>query len=92
MNRRSFIKLGSLASVPLILDSCKSKSSSGERDFEIKVESLHSIGHKLTSGFDFSKFPKKQLQTEYLIVGGGVAGFSALTKLNKHDAIGRGIG
>ncbi len=87
MNRRSFIKLGSLASVPLILQSCHSKTSAGEQDFEIKVESLHTIGHKLTSGFDFSKYPKKQLKTEFLIVGGGVAGFSALTKLKGREAI-----
>lgn len=87
MNRRTFIKLGGLASVPFILESCKTTPNTPSSAYEIKVESLHTIGHKLTSGFDFSKYPISELSTEYLIVGGGVAGFSAQTKLRAKDSI-----
>lgn len=87
MNRRTFIKLGGLASVPLLLESCQGKKTSNEASYEIKVDSLHTIGHKLTTGFDFSKYPLEKKATDYLIVGGGVAGFSALTKLRNKDCI-----
>jgi hypothetical protein len=87
MKRREFIKLSSLASIPLIANSCTGKISDGKENYKIKVESLHTIGHKLTSGFDFSKYPSQELTTDYLIVGGGVSGFASLCKLKEKDAI-----
>ncbi|MEZ4936597.1 MAG: FAD/NAD(P)-binding protein [Crocinitomicaceae bacterium] len=87
MQRRKFIKLSGLAAVPLVLESCKSGYTGKPLDYEIQVESLHTIGHKLTSGFNFSRYPTEKLATDYLIVGGGIAGFSALTKLKGKDRL-----
>lgn len=87
MNRRTFIKLGGLGAIPVLTQSCGSDSAHSDSDFEIKVESLHTIGHKLTNGFDFTKYPTENIETDYLIVGGGVSGFASLCKLKDKNAI-----
>lgn len=87
MKRRKFIKLSGLASMAMLTNSCNRSEESLANSFEIDVESLHTIGHKLFSGFDFSKYPIEEKNTDFLIVGGGISGFSSLCKLKEKDAV-----
>lgn len=83
MKRRKFLKISSLASLPLILKSCD--WASGNSDFPIKVYTDVHIGHLI---FESTTFPKGELiSTEILIVGGGVAGLSAANHLREEDFI-----
>ncbi len=81
MERRKFLKISSLASLPLILKSCD--WSTPERDFPVTVYTDIHTGHLI---FKSSTFPKADsITTETLIVGGGVAGLSAANALKGQD-------
>lgn len=81
MERRKFLKISSLATLPLILQSCDWAES--ENGFPITVYTDIHTGHLI---FKSSTFPKEEvISTETLIVGGGVAGLSAANQLREKD-------
>lgn len=81
MERRKFIKISSLATLPLLLKSCDWPDT--ESSFPISVYTDIHTGHLI---FKSSSFPQKESQTtKTLIVGGGVAGLSAANQLENKD-------
>ena len=81
MERRKFIKLSSLATLPIILQSCDWGSDSN--GFPITVNTDIHAGHLI---FKSQGFPKTEsISTETVIVGGGIAGLSAANHLKETD-------
>ncbi len=73
MTRRDFLKLSSLALLPVL--SCQNSSSEKTKKYPISIHSDMKIGHLV---FQSQFFPISQtIEREYLIVGGGVAGVGA---------------
>jgi len=82
MDRRHFVKLSALGSVALTgcLDIENKKTA---LDFPIHASSNMETGHKIMKAVSI---PSTQtLQTETLIIGGGIAGLSAANALNSND-------
>ena len=78
MKRRDFIQISSLSLAALLVEGCEVS-----REFDIEFKSDLSVGHL---AFESRQFPTtKKLNTEYLIVGGGIAGMSAAFKLRDQD-------
>jgi monoamine oxidase len=78
MKRRDFIQISSLSLAALLTEGCEVSG-----DFDIEFKNDMSVGHL---AFESGEFPiTKNLQTEYLIVGGGIAGMSAAYKLRHKD-------
>lgn len=78
MKRRDFIQISSLSLASLLVEGCEVRS-----DFDIEFKNDMSVGHL---AFESHQFPvTKKLDTEYLIVGGGIAGMSAAYKLKDKD-------
>lgn len=78
MNRRDFIQISSMSLAALLTEGCE---ESGAYDIEFKNDM--SVGHL---AFESHKFPiTNKLKTDYLIVGGGIAGMSAAYKLRDKD-------
>ncbi len=82
MNRRTFLKLSSLALLPW---SCTTPELINY-DFPIKVLSDHHIGHLLWKSHFFPT-QKKVKKHDVLIVGGGVSGISATYQLQDKDFV-----
>jgi protoporphyrinogen oxidase len=81
MERRKFLKISSLATLPLILKSCDWGEIDGQ--FLITVYTDIHTGHLI---FKSSTFPKTELlTTNTLVVGGGVSGLSAANQLGNKD-------
>ena len=81
MKRRKFIQLSTLASLPLILKSCDWASE--EHSFGITVHTDIHTGHLI---FESRGWPiAGELNTETLIVGGGIAGLAAASQLKGRD-------
>ncbi len=84
MKRRDFIQISSISLATLLVDGCEASGG-----FDIEFKSDMSVGHLTFSSHSTSaggEFPiTKKLQTEYLIVGGGIAGMSAAYKLRDKD-------
>jgi protoporphyrinogen oxidase len=77
MDRRKFVKTGTLLSIPFILKSCN--WATDKKIYSVEVQSDASTGHIL---YDSQKFKREHvLETEYLIVGGGIAGMTAACQL-----------
>lgn len=81
MERRKFLKISSLVTLPLILKSCD--WAEVDNDFPITVYTDIHTGHLI---FKSSEFPKQEtISIETLVVGGGVAGLSAANELKDRD-------
>ena len=85
MNRRDFMQISSLSLASLLVEGCESTYR-----FEIEFKNDMSVGHLAFDSHPASpaggQFPiTKKLNTEYLIVGGGIAGMSAAYKLRDKD-------
>lgn len=78
MKRRDFIQISSLSLAALLVEGCEVSNK-----FDIEFKSDLSVGHL---AFEGQQFPTtKKLNTEYLIVGGGIAGMSAAYQLRNQD-------
>lgn len=76
MNRRDFIQISSLSLATLLVEGCEP-----EQAFDIAFKNDMSLGHLV---FESQSFPiTKSIQTDYLIVGGGMAGLSAAYQLRE---------
>jgi protoporphyrinogen oxidase len=74
MDRRNFIQISSLSLAALLVDGCEP-----DQNFDIEFKNDMPFGHLV---FESQSFPiTKSLQTDYLIVGGGIAGLSAAYQL-----------
>ena len=84
MNRRDFLKYGALTLSPIVLklahDATQAVPTSS---FEVEVLSDAAVGHILRESQQYSKGATKQ--TDYLVVGGGIAGLSAAYELRDQD-------
>lgn len=85
MKRRDFIHISSLSLAALLVEGCEVSNN-----FDIEFKNDMSVGHLAfeshpasPAGGQFSI--TKKLVTEYLIVGGGIAGMSAAYKLKDQD-------
>lgn len=83
MKRRKFIQLTSLASLPLILKSCDWATDTPV--FGITVHTDIHTGHLIFESRDWPV--ANSLNTETLIVGGGIAGLAAASQLKGRDFI-----
>jgi len=78
MKRRNFIQISSLSLAALLVDGCDVSE-----EYDIEFLNDMAVGHL---AFESHQFPiTKNLKTEYLIVGGGVAGMSAAYQLRDKD-------
>jgi protoporphyrinogen oxidase len=83
MNRRCFVHLSALALAGLASCDIKKSDDNIRIKFPIKVQSNRQNGHKLRVASDWSI--AKKIESEYLIVGGGIAGLSAAYQLRQKD-------
>lgn len=84
MNRRDFMKFGALALSPVLVKYLNDwTKGTVENDFEIEILSDAGVGHILWESKDYPV--GESLKTEYLIVGGGIAGLTAAYELRKED-------
>lgn len=81
MKRRLFIRISMLALSQGIYGSCNQK----KRSYNIRVFSDMEFGHLLKDGHSFQKGP--QIQTNTLIVGGGISGMTAAYHIRDTDFI-----
>jgi protoporphyrinogen oxidase len=78
MNRRDFIQISSLSLAALLVDGCNPTD-----DYDIEFKNDMAIGHLV---FESHNFPvTRNLQTDFLIAGGGIAGMSAAYQLRNQD-------
>lgn len=84
MNRRDFMKFGALALSPILIKYLNDwTEGTVENDFEIEILSDAGVGHIL---WESKTYPKgEKLKTDYLIVGGGIAGLSAAYELREEN-------
>lgn len=82
MNRRLFIKISSFSLLPLLNDGCRQRDKTG---FEITVHNDMPVGHLTHESNDYTTGDK--LQTDFLVIGGGLAGLSAAYELRDKDYI-----
>jgi protoporphyrinogen oxidase len=83
MNRRNFIKISGLASLS-VLSECYHKRAF-YKNYNINIKSDIHTGHLI---FESQKFRHaKALQTDFMIVGGGIAGITAAYQLRNEKFI-----
>ena len=78
MNRRGFIQISATALLPILLGIFPRRSSTN-KIYSLEVLSNRSFGHLLRESS--STLPTSEIETDYIIVGGGVAGVAAATRL-----------
>lgn len=81
MNRRGFIQISSVALLPLLLGVFP--NTNPRKKYSIRVLSDRSFGHRLRGAMESE--PTEFLETDIVIVGGGIAGVSAATYLKDQD-------
>ena len=82
MNRRSFLRLSSLALTGILTQSC---NPAGSKAYDISIKSDMQLGHLI---FESASFPEGNIfSTDYLVVGGGVAGLSAACQIHNRDFV-----
>ena len=86
MNRRTFIKLSSLALTGILTQSCDSTSEKPNSQlYDISINSDMGAGHLLLNS---AAMPAgNTLFTDYLVVGGGISGLSAACQLRDLDFV-----
>ena len=86
MNRRTFIKLSSLALAGILTQPCDSTSDkSNPQAYEISIKSDMRAGHLI---LDSAALPTgNTFSADYLIAGGGISGLSAACQLRDRDFI-----
>lgn len=86
MNRRTFIRLSSLALAGILTQSCDSTSEKPNSQlYDISINSDMRAGHLL---LDSAAFPAGHtFSTDYLVVGGGISGLSAACQLRDRDFV-----
>lgn len=78
MKRRDFIQISSLSLAALLVDGCNTT-----REYNVEFLNDMAVGHL---AFESNQFPiTKNLQTKFLIVGGGIAGMTAAFQLRNRD-------
>ncbi len=82
MNRRGFIQISSVALLPILLGIFP-RSSGNKKRYSISVKSNRSFGHLLRKLS--AEKPVRERTTDYVIVGGGIAGLAAATQLSGKD-------
>lgn len=84
MNRRDFVKFGALALSPVVLKYLNEATTPNPAaSFDIEVLSDAGVGHVL---WESKTYPRgTNLETDTLIVGGGMAGLSAAYQLRNQD-------
>ena len=81
MDRRDFFKLSSLVLLAPLLGNCGRLT---KNNFPIEVKSNRSFGHQIFSQLQ-NAGTSAPIKTNYLVVGGGIAGLAAAVKLKKED-------
>ena len=82
MKRRSFIKLSSFALTGVLTQSYNPTDS---QIYDISIRSDMQLGHLI---FESTSFPEGNIfSTDYLIVGGGIAGLSAACQIRSRDFV-----
>lgn len=81
MKRRQFLQLSSAA----LLASLGCQPSKPRHHYNISVQSDRLAGHLLHQSANIQHFSEEHLQSDYLIVGGGLAGLSAAYALRGQD-------
>ena len=82
MNRRGFIQISSVALLPVLMGIFPRRTQD-KKEYTIKVHSNRVFGHTVRETMNIK--PHKILKTDYIIVGGGIAGLSAATVLKNED-------
>ena len=82
MKRRSFLKLSSLALTGILTQSC---SLTGAKYYDISIKSDIQLGHLIFASASFSD--GNVFSTDYLVVGGGIAGLSAACQIRDRDFV-----
>ncbi|WP_027418977.1 NAD(P)-binding protein [Crocinitomix catalasitica] len=82
MNRRGFIQISSVAALPILLGIFP-RNKGKQVPYKINVRSNRSFGHLLREKANVK--PTSTLSTDFIIVGGGVAGIAAATVLRDQD-------
>lgn len=86
MNRRTFIKLSSLALAGILTQSCDSTSDKpSPQSYDITINSDMQAGHLLLNSAGLPT--GTTFSTDYLVVGGGISGLSAACQLRDRDFV-----
>ena len=84
MNRRDFLKYSSLVAAPLLIKTIYGWENQKEQTpFTVETKSDAKIGHIVRESFSYTQLPQEK--TDFLIVGGGIAGLSAAYQLRDTD-------
>lgn len=88
MDRRYFLKISALGSIGFVACGPNSNSTNKTRalNFPITVDDNMKIGHLVRSP-EFNPEPIKTVNTETVVVGGGIAGLAAIASLKNKDAV-----
>ncbi len=84
MKRRQFIKISSAAVLPIILGNCIGRNNPSKNiEYDISIHNDADVGHLLRKIPELKKI--KEIQTDVLIVGAGLAGLSAAYQLSLNN-------
>lgn len=81
MDRKTFIRIAGLGSVPLLFNGCLADLT--KSNYSIKIDSNRSSGHM--SREKLATYPKSKETYDTIIIGAGVSGIAAYSKLNKEN-------
>lgn len=84
MHRRRFLQISALSALSMPFFQCEQKNTSQNSKYKIAIHSDQAVGHLIWQGDSFPVDNKIQ-KTEFLIVGGGIAGLTASSKLKNKD-------